>query len=228
MTFYNVISALIFFGAFQQLLIAIAADDAAHLLMAATLAVLVFNDAVYTSHVVEGDKTVTYTLPLMLNDLLNFCLLAGAIAVLNPTQNVFEVNLSSLFGETDDDELGRLSETWFWLILGVYWISILFWTWRAGKYQAGYPAGLLIAEGLITDGYPEERKVRYPRTLFLLAMLVAILFSLQALFVWKQWALPATLGRAAALGYVLAYVAILRPYLLKRWKHRQVAAIKAP
>ena len=95
MTFYNVISGLLFLGAVQQMALGLSAWDPAHIVMGGVLAVLVFNDAVYTSHVVEGERTVAYELRLMLNDLVNFLLLAFAIAALNPKTNAFQADRRS-------------------------------------------------------------------------------------------------------------------------------------
>ncbi len=175
-----------FLGAFQQVLMAIATRSLPQFLMAATLAALVFNDAVYTSHVVEGEKTVVYRLELMLIDLLNFCLLAAAIVTVNPKTNVFSVDLSG--------RASWLTEGVFWFVLAVYRLSIMFWTWCAGKYSGGYPARLLVASGL-----------------------VSVVFIVEAGVASAQLGAAADWGRGAALAYFLCYVGLIRPVWLRAW-----------
>jgi hypothetical protein len=228
MTFYNVISALLFLGAVQQVLLGLQAWDLPHLLMGATLSVLVFNDAVYTSHVVECEKTVSYKLPLMLDDLLNFCLLAMAIVALNPVTNLFEVDLSMLFGFTPNAPAPVRAEAWYWCLLGLYWISIMFWTWKAGKYAPAHLTELLRTEGLI--GAEESRTgaaVAYPKALLAASAAISVLFFIEAACAFAEWNPGVFLRHAAALAYVLIYIAFIRPPMLSRWKLAQLTALKA-
>jgi hypothetical protein len=137
MTFFNVVSAILFLGALQQLIFALDAEHLHRIIMSVTLAVLVFNDAVYTSHTVEGEKSVEYKLDLMLVDLVNFLLLACAILAVNPAHNVFEVDLKNI---------GPYIQEWhFWLIVTVYWLLVKTWSYLAGVYKPPYPPGLLIS-----------------------------------------------------------------------------------
>jgi hypothetical protein len=228
MTFYNVISALLFLGAVQQVLLGLQAWDPPHLLMGATLSVLVFNDAVYTSHVVECEKTVSYKLPLMLDDLLNFCLLALAIVALNPITNLFDVNLSMLFGVAAGEPVSARAEMLYWVLLGIYWMSIMFWTWKAGKYHPAHLVELLHTEGLITDDESRRRaRVGYPRFLWLAAAIISVTFFIEAVCASVEWNPGGFVRHAVALAYVLIYIAFIRPPMLSRWKLAQLTALKA-
>jgi hypothetical protein len=141
MTFYNVISGLLFLGAVRQLLVAADAGSLPQALMAGTFAILVFNDAVYTSHVVEGEGTVKYKLNLMLIDLVSFLLLALAMVTINPIDNVFNAPMPRL--------AEWLSEAWFWFFLALYWGSVMLWTHIAGLYRTRHPRSLVIASSFI-------------------------------------------------------------------------------
>jgi len=142
MTFYNVVSAVLFLGAFQQLLLAAESSHVPRIIMASTLALLVFNDAVFTSHTVEGARQVNYRLSMMLIDLLNFLLLAVAIVVINPLQNPFSVAVV---------QLGPwLNEPCFWMLVAAYWLLVLLWSRLAGWYGPSYPRWLLVCAFLIS------------------------------------------------------------------------------
>ena len=122
MTFYSVLSALLFLGSLRVLLVAIDTLQWADLFAAGCLTVLVFNDLLSTSHAIEC-KGLKYTLPLMLYDLANFVLLALAMIVLNPSKNLFDVDLPKIaawFGPSA-----------FWLLLALYWAGLIAWTRRA-------------------------------------------------------------------------------------------------
>ena len=104
MTFYNVISALLFLGAVRGLLDALEKLQWEQALMAVSLTALVFNDMLSTSYEIESGESHAkkYTFELMLIDLTNFLLLAMATIVVNPVANVFDVKLprlASFFGE---------------------------------------------------------------------------------------------------------------------------------
>lgn len=188
MTFYNVISALLFFGAVRQLLLAIQLGEVGQMLMAATFGLLVFNDALYTSHVVEGSKTAEYKLPLMLVDLTNFALLAMAMIAINPGNNPFDVAFTRL--------PPNASEPLFWLLIAVYWGLVMAWTVIAGLYPAGYPRRLIAAAGGVI-------------ILFAVSAVVAAASPNSLFHAWI---------RAASIIYVIGYVAIIRPLMLARWR----------
>jgi hypothetical protein len=148
MTFYNVISAVLFLGAIQQLLMAALLPGVAPLLMAGTVAILIFSDVVYTSHVVEGEALVKYRLPLMLIDLVNFFLLSGAIITLNPKSNIFSVDMTPLSK--------WFTEISFWFLLSAYWLLIMLWTkvamiYSAGRLRSRFGAMLTVASVFVVE-----------------------------------------------------------------------------
>lgn len=185
MTFYNVISAVLFLGAFRELLASIQIGDRSALMRAAVLALLVFNDAIYTSWTIET-RNKKYGPSLMLIDLINFTLLAGALIFLNPTaNNIFQLELTSF--------KQWLTESMFWLLLGVYWILILLWTWKAGVYS----------------------EPNYPRWLIKWAALIAVLFFLESLLVAVLPGPISNMGRLLAAAYPAIYILGLRNYTLR-------------
>lgn len=154
MTFYNVISAVIFVGAFRELLSALQAGNRPVLWMASLLALLVFNDAIFTSWTVET-RQQRYSPQLMAIDLMNFMTLSLALVFLNPTQtNVLQLELKQL-------ATSWLSEVRFWMLLGGYWLLVMLWTKLARVYA----------------------NPKYPRWLIPWAFGVSGLFLLQALLV---------------------------------------------
>lgn len=129
MTFYNVLSALLFLGALRVLLIAFEFSNWSNLFASLCLTVLVFNDMLATSHTVETTEEVKYTMSLMIIDLVNFLLLALAMIVISPTSNLFNVPLPRL--------AGLLTANSFWLLLTWYWIFLMTWTHLSRKCTGG-------------------------------------------------------------------------------------------
>lgn len=120
MTFYNVLSALLFLGSLRVLLLAIEAGNWRGIFTAGCLVVIVFNDMLSTSNVVESIKETAYTLPLMLIDLVNFMLLALGTVILSPKKNLFDIEVPRISAA-----LGAAS---FWLLLVLYWLLLMLWT----------------------------------------------------------------------------------------------------
>lgn len=118
MTFYNVISGILFFGAVQVLLASLGTPSA---WPAAALTIIILNESVMTSELLEaGSSSVSYTLPMKLVDLLGFSTLVWALLILSPTSNTFNVNVS-------DTLPGANTPRWFWGLLTVYWLVTLVW-----------------------------------------------------------------------------------------------------
>jgi hypothetical protein len=134
-TFYNVLSALLFIGALRVLLLAFDDFNLTKVFSAACLAVVVFNDMLSTSHEVESTQSTKYTLPLMIIDLLNFVLLSLGMVVLSPSNNVFGVSLPVI--------AQRLGAPSFWLLLVLYWLFLMLWTYIACRHR-GQP-GTVVA-----------------------------------------------------------------------------------
>ena len=127
-TFYNVLSALLFLGSLRVLLIAIDASNLGGLLAAGCLVVVVFNDMLSTSNAIECTAETSYTLSLMIIDLINFVLLAIAVVVLDPAKNLFDVPLHNI--------AAYLGTSAFWLLLALYWLLLMLWTRIAYPKQA--------------------------------------------------------------------------------------------
>jgi large-conductance mechanosensitive channel len=123
-----------------------------------------------TSSLVEAEKLVTYDQSLMMIDLLNFMLLAFALIVLNPEDNLFNAKVPRIGA--------ALSEAGFWALLGVYWLLLIHWTFRAKLF-----------EGI---GRP------------LLSLGVALGFIIQALAV-TYWSEGAEVIQFIVIAYVLFY-----------------------
>jgi hypothetical protein len=134
MTFYNIIFGILFLGACRQLLLL--AADTSRLWMAATVAVLIFNDVVNTSHVLEGSNAKPYSIGMKLIDLTNFLILSLALIALSPAENPFGVAIPAKITEL-------LTLRAFWLLLVVYWCLAVLWNQFAGLYRArNYPSWL--------------------------------------------------------------------------------------
>lgn len=80
MTFYNIIFGLLFLGACQAVLVSLGSGTDTLLLI--LVALLIFNDAINTSEVVE-ERKFAYTLPMKLFDLASFLLLATTLIILS-------------------------------------------------------------------------------------------------------------------------------------------------
>ena len=106
------------------------------ILTAGCLAVLVFNDMLSTSHMVESKKEVRYGTLLMLIDLCNFLLLATAMIVISPTANLFEVSLTRI--------AGILKPPSFWFCLAAYWVLLMVWT---HNYQKQFKGQMRVVRG---------------------------------------------------------------------------------
>ena len=137
MTFYNIIFGILFLGACREILSALVQLSAEpspfhqHLWMATTIALLIFNDAVYTSHLLEERRPGgprSYSLSMKLIDLVNFLLLGTAMVVLNPAKNFLDVNATAIFGSANHEGL-------FWAILTLYWGMALAWNLYAQAYS---------------------------------------------------------------------------------------------
>lgn len=123
MTFYNIIFGILFAGACRQLLVL---SDSANGWTAATLAVCVFNDAVHTSQLLEGDGGVRYTLPMKYPDLAAFAALGLALIALYPADNPFVPKLPPAASDW-------LSKSWtLWALLAGYWALAWLWNCAAG------------------------------------------------------------------------------------------------
>jgi hypothetical protein len=129
MTFYNIIFGILFLGACRQLL---------HLFdtpagwTAATIAVVIFNDVMNTSQVLESKERRNYSVPMKLIDLINFILLGLALVSLKPDDNPFQIKPAN--------SLVTILKPWVtWLLLTLYWAFIILWNWLCGLYSRVWP-----------------------------------------------------------------------------------------
>lgn len=186
MTFYHVLSAILFFGAFRELLRAIDSGDPDHFWMAAIVALFVFNDAIFTSWVIEQQHR-EYRPALMFIDLINFGILSAVLISLNSGEhNLFEVALPRIGS--------WVSEPRAWLLLGSYWGLIILWTKLAGVYDAS----------------------DYPKWLIPLSVAIVLAFLIQAGFAeWSTSAVNGCV-RLLVTVYTFIYILGVRAYALRR------------
>jgi hypothetical protein len=122
LTFYNVISAILFMAAFQA---TIQLWPASASWYAATLVLIMCNEAILTSELLEGQAAVTYKLEMKFLDLLTFFLLSYTLIVIRPEKNAFSEARVALWG------VG--SPVVFFGALGAYWRLTLSWNRLAGQ-----------------------------------------------------------------------------------------------
>jgi len=140
MTFYNVLSALLFLGSLRVLLLALEGSHWADAMTSGCLTVLIFNDMLSTSHSIETEDR-EYSMLLMLLDLVNFLLLAFAMIVISPSRNLFDIELPRLAGV-----LGAGS---FWLLLVFYWLLLIWWTHSAWPPKQSHRQKILTAQASV-------------------------------------------------------------------------------
>ena len=128
MTFYNVISGILFMGACQAFLQTLGVPA---MFMAATLAAIMCNEAVLTSELLEfskkGREPLAYSLGMKFLDLGTFVVLSYALLILSPVENTFNVNVAK-------------KNLWFadWpvaflVLLALYWAATWWWNVLAGE-----------------------------------------------------------------------------------------------
>lgn len=142
MTFYNIIFGILFLGAVGQFFHIVFESSNFNFMtlpsfwMVTTLTLVVFNDVIYTTQVLEGpptDKRKDYTLSMKLLDLLSFMFLCAALLVLAPSDNILSVKIKT-------DLLQESREFFFWLLLTVYWATAIIWN-TAGKVYSDSSSG---------------------------------------------------------------------------------------
>ena len=126
MTFYNIIFGFLFLGACRQLLLLL---EKPTVWTAATIAIVIFNDAVNTSEILEGQSTVTYRIGMKLIDLSTFVLLSLALIALAPDNNPVGLDLCQ--------QLAFLQSPWvIWALLTAYWALLIWWNYLAGCFSS--------------------------------------------------------------------------------------------
>jgi hypothetical protein len=133
MTFYNVISGILFLGACQAFLRTLTGESVAPTGLAATLLAVMCNEAVLTSEMLE-ERKLPYKLQMKLWDLLTFAVLSSALIVLSADKNVFDINVSARVPTAS----GR---TLFFGLLAVYWVLTATWNDLAGIKSDNWKPG---------------------------------------------------------------------------------------
>jgi hypothetical protein len=124
MTFYNVISGILFLGTCQVLLAVLGTPLVWY---AAILVVTILNESALTSELVERKTSpVEYTLGMKFVDFLTFGALAWSLLILSPAKNAFDVDVSGSL-------LGSGQPRAFFLLLTAYWLLTLWWNYLAGQ-----------------------------------------------------------------------------------------------
>jgi hypothetical protein len=154
MTFYNVISGILFLGTCQAFLQWLGRPA---MFMAATLAAIMANEAVLTSELLEKSDSAVEPLPYSLGmkfiDLGTFVVLSYALLILTPTKNTFDVDVKNLWCANNP--------SMFLVLISVYWLATWWWNRLASqdtdaKWQGWFlwaRRGLFIPFLLIAVGY---------------------------------------------------------------------------
>jgi len=117
MTLYSIIFGILFVGACKELFQTLLQKQWSKFSEAASVTLLIFNDALYTSHILEVKK-VSYLIQMKLIDLVDFLLLSMAIVIIDPLENQLGIKSTEPF---------RRREPFFWSLLTIYWIFTLEW-----------------------------------------------------------------------------------------------------
>ena len=122
MTFYNVVSGILFLLAWQSVL---AASDLFIASAASALFVLIFNEALNTSQLLEAPDAPAYTNWMKLVDSLCFVALSLALSAVS-TNEVLRVQIAP-----------RLDALGYWISVLVYWLLLNLWNQLAGQNAPG-------------------------------------------------------------------------------------------
>jgi hypothetical protein len=125
MTFYNVISGILFIAACREFVHSLGTPL---MWLAAILVVTILNETVLTSELIERQQNpVPYKFGMKLLDFVTFAVFSWLLLVLNPTdKNVFDLDVTS-------NLRGASNPRYFWSLLTVYWILMLVWNQTAGQ-----------------------------------------------------------------------------------------------
>lgn len=130
MTFYNIIFGILFMGACKELL-DLLNKNCQTIWIAATIAVIIFNDAVNTSEILESRSSVSYSTLMKLIDLISFVLLSLSLIALDPKENLFDVVVDL------ENNLHFLKPPWvLWVLLLTYWLFLILWNYLAGCFSS--------------------------------------------------------------------------------------------
>ncbi len=127
MTFYNVISGILFLAACQSFLATLGTRT---MWVAATLVITLLNESILTSDLIERSKDpIPYKLEMKLLDFVTFAVMLWALLIISPSPNALNVDVSqTLWGANDP--------RWFWALLTAYWGLTLAWNCLAGQLNS--------------------------------------------------------------------------------------------
>jgi hypothetical protein len=129
MAFYSILFAILFLGAFRELIRSFGVSDWPGVWMAATLTMVIFNDVLYTSHFME-EEHCGYTIPMKVADVLSFVMLSIAVLALQPSEhNVFEADPGAWVRSLPRAPV-------FWGVLVLYWVTTIAWN-LFGRFYSG-------------------------------------------------------------------------------------------
>ena len=186
MAFYGILFAILFLGAFRELIRAFGESNWPDFWMAATLTVVIFNDVLYTSHFIEL-KPADYTIVMKINDLIGFLLLSVALLALAPSkENIFGADAGDWFKALPPVRV-------FWGILSCYWLTVIAWNLSAGYYAGKHRISLGI------------------HSAFLLAFLAMLLASFQPRMLWIN-----THGSMIIFALLTFWACVFKPILFRQ------------
>ncbi len=188
MSFYQILFSVLFLAACREAFQTFPDINKAPFKLAATVSLLIFNDILYTSHEIELDN-IFYSIPMKIVDLFNFLILATAIILLNPNDNILFVKRKEILSE-------KQRETWFWCLICAYWILALVWDLLGNIYSN--------ESGLI-------KAIPYLLLLPFLSALFLTRTKLQATLKWNQ-----TIILIILIIYILLFKPFIYPYFFKQ------------
>jgi hypothetical protein len=187
LTFYNIIFGILFLCAVRELLQAWFDREWVRFWMAAVLTMLISNDILFTSHLIE-ERHVPYTIAMKLSDLLDFVLLSIGVLMLSPRGNLLGVDAQR--GDVDKGAAPchARREPSFWGLICAYWCVCLLWDVLGGAYDGDHLVWRrsipylffipLLATWCLAFGLPRGRLLRLARpTVTLLAALYLLAFK---------------------------------------------------
>ena len=127
MTFYGILFSVLFLASFRELGVSLTSpDSAARIPLFLVICIFVFNDMLFTSHVVEPSPARDYMLGMKFVDLGNFILLSAALVATASDGNLLSIPRPACL-------VPRNAEALFWAALTLYWALCLTWSWLAGR-----------------------------------------------------------------------------------------------
>ena len=131
MTFYSIMFGVLFIGSVQALIHSFSVSNWNSMSLAGVLCILIFNDTLYTSHIVDKDPKL-YSVPMKRIDLLNFFIFALCILCITPDGTTLTTGsfLDLLTYKKDSVVVNNspsIHESIFWLLLVIYTFFAIAW-----------------------------------------------------------------------------------------------------